>query len=551
MQASPLPLPEQLPEEGKWFVVEQSRAICTQIGGDWKSYPHISGGAKQWREHMRPSVEKISALVEGLGIYLQCPFEGCNMQDSFVDHITSTNGSHFKALYQRNIPCADGVPIAHLRETAWQQISIRGGAVRFNHLDWEVQMWRGAPPPPPGVPGSHQTQNHPAVDNATFMLTGEQTRSEEIMRLPSSMETGPINLADLQQEDEWFVVMESASIPISQTGGWQAIPHIAGGKRHWSETMKGHATRVARLLEAYGLNFLDCSLCPAGRGWEEHIPGPKHYDKINEILGDNLLISEVKERAWQQWNIQRGSVRFNHLDGEIQIRKNGTRARQSIEMSPIRPIEQSYSKPMPPHAQQVSAGAVKIAESRTFALQACPLAKCMWRQRLPNIVSRLRRYVMAVGLQEQDLRCQLCKSAPITAGFQAHLGSDEHIDNIAQTLKFLENPCLSEGKDGEEGPRVQKIPCRSGHIWFNHITGESGLCLSLDQAHVMERAGSEWQFCNGHYWYNRDTRHYFEVVDDKGYDKGLWHHREVNLEQLPIPAVANIEGPRTEQSRVW
>eukprot|EP00930_Biecheleria_cincta_P001834 TRINITY_DN102923_c0_g1_i1.p1 TRINITY_DN102923_c0_g1~~TRINITY_DN102923_c0_g1_i1.p1 ORF type:complete len:588 (+),score=52.26 TRINITY_DN102923_c0_g1_i1:134-1897(+) len=587
MQAHSLPLPEQLQEEGKWFIVEQSRAICTQTGGDWKSYPHISDGAKQWREHMRPSVEKLSALLEGLGIYLQCPFVGCNMQGSYVDHITSTNGSHFKNLYQRNIPCGDGVPIAHLRETAWEQISIRGGAVRFNHLDWEVQMWRGIPPQSPGVPGSNQAQSFAAIGNAPFLWTGEQTHSEEVVRRPPSMGTGLVKLEDLQVEDEWVVVMESASVPVSQTGGWQAIPHIAGGKRHWSESMRGHAAKVARILQAHGLSFLDCSLCPTGRGWEEHIPGPKHYDKINELLGDNLSICDVRERLWQKWNIQQnqvaGSVRFNHLDGEIQMRKIGRGARQSVESSSGSPFGQCHSIPMPTLVQQVSPVTVQTPASTTLASQvlpiqlapsnmspsqsaqsssvattpssACHLAKCMWRQRLPNVVSRLRRYVAAVGFEEHELTCQLCRQVRMSAGLEAHLGSDDHIDNLARTMSFLENPGFPEGKNGEAGLRVQKIEGRSGHIWFNHITGECGLILSLEHLDVREQVGGEWHLCDyqdhGRFWYNQDTHHYFEVKGDKGYDQGLWRHCETNLGHLPALAVANTEGPRTARTRVW
>ena len=38
------------------------------------------------------------------------------------------------------------VVVANVRRHAWQTWIIHGGAIRVNHLDGEVQMWRGPPP---------------------------------------------------------------------------------------------------------------------------------------------------------------------------------------------------------------------------------------------------------------------------------------------------------------------------------------------------------------------------------------------------------------------
>ena len=51
------------------------------------------------------------------------------MQGAYVDHITSTNGQHFKNLAWngRGITVSEGVPIRELRERAWEQSNIRDG----------------------------------------------------------------------------------------------------------------------------------------------------------------------------------------------------------------------------------------------------------------------------------------------------------------------------------------------------------------------------------------------------------------------------------------
>ena len=89
---------------------------------------------------MRPTVTQVSGFFERLGIGLHCPIEGCNMQGAYEDHITSTNGSHFQNLWQKGIPFEDRVPLEALKDRAWEQKNIRGGAVRFNHLDWEGRV---------------------------------------------------------------------------------------------------------------------------------------------------------------------------------------------------------------------------------------------------------------------------------------------------------------------------------------------------------------------------------------------------------------------------
>ena len=507
---------------------------------------------------MRPSVERLSVFLERLGIYLKCPFEGCNMQGAYVDHITSTSGFHFKNLYQRNIRCEDGFPIVELRKRAWEQVIIRGGAVKFNHLDWEILMCKGIPPPSPGLLGIDMELSSEPIGNPLSMWAGEQTRNQSVMRIPTSV--GLVFIADLEHEDQWFQVMESASIPTSQTGGWQAIPHVVGGKRHWAQIMKNHAVRLARVLERHGHTYYECSLCPAGRGWEEHIPGPQHFSKICEFLGEHLKISEVRESLWQQWPVRQnrvtGFVRFNHLDGEILVCKNGRAAQQvpsppsggpfgrpesylmsaqapSASVLTVRPPESgaSASQVWP---QQITLSSSNCAQSaradsaRSMPSPACSLAKCMWRQRLPDIVPRLGRYLTAIGLDERNLTCHLCSNAQMSTGLLAHLGSDSHIDNIARTMNYLSDPCFPEGKDGEIGPRVQTIHGRFGRAWFNHITGECGFDESTNTTNLTKQAGGEWELYDytesgrGCFWYNRGTRRCFQVDGEVGHDKGLW-----------------------------
>ena len=140
--------PSQLAREGEWLTVLEASGLRVKEGWDWTAYAQFQG-ANAWRKHMRPSVQAFDTFMIGQGIWLQCPLKDCNMQGCYADHITSTNGSHFRNLYMRGLPFSDIVRIPVLREFVWEQKNLHGGAVRFNHLDWEVKMWKGTPPPPP------------------------------------------------------------------------------------------------------------------------------------------------------------------------------------------------------------------------------------------------------------------------------------------------------------------------------------------------------------------------------------------------------------------
>ena len=96
---------------------------------------------------MRDAVKEFTEFMEPLGVTLYCPVKDCNQRGQFYDHIASSSGFHFKNLWQRGFPLPfETTPYDVLRDMAWEQINIRGGAIRYNHLDWEVQMWKGSPP---------------------------------------------------------------------------------------------------------------------------------------------------------------------------------------------------------------------------------------------------------------------------------------------------------------------------------------------------------------------------------------------------------------------
>ena len=513
---------------------------------------------------MRPTVHQVSSFFERLGIGLQCPIEGCNMQGAYEDHITSTNGSHFKNLWQKGIPFDDHVPLEQLKERAWEQKNIRGGAVRFNHLDWEVQMWKGAPPPNPvfgrsirDIPQDAQPMR--GIQDGLRALT---------FCVPCGLHAERVALVQLPRGNQWYQAQDRASEPTSDKGDWRSIPHIVRGRRNWAENMKDRAENLFKVLQAFNLYPDQCALCPTGRGWEEHVPGPVHWKRITDILGERP-IADVRDDLWQQWLVHqnglRGAVRFNHLDGEIQIRRDDPHGEAPPPPPPTLPSAPAMARPPPPTygtlpsapataqpppstlptaalpsgAQRAQPPPIGAAASRMLQpvdplessrrepgppADASAWMKVMWQQIAQEAAAKLEFHFDGAHVPEDKRVCSVC-SAPLAQNIEMHLRSDSHWSELTQTVNYMsdENSTWSESVSGALGPRVQKFEGQCGEVWFNHVTGESGSDCAERGYPLTEWEKYDYsQTGGGCFWYSRVNGRYFEVKDYYGTDKGVW-----------------------------
>ena len=304
---------------------------------------------------MRTSVEVLSGFLERYRIYPVCPVQGCNMQGSYTDHVTSTNGSHFKHLWQRTKLFKDGVPLERTRKNAWEQANIPGGAVRFNHLDWQVLMWRGTPPPPPVFDGDGPPPSPAFLAGAPQQLLAAGG-GPPLGLWPAGARQGRAaqltQLSRLPEEGLWYEVLPPISTPTTSADDWKSLEHVAGGWRVWKEMMEYPSSTLAQTLEMHGLTTYECELCGGSRGWQEHITGNIHYKKIvYDWLGDRP-VAQVRHSLWQQWNLTcegiQGAVQFNHMDGEIRILKGAAPSRTAIAAPPR--VEQPRPPLGPPPA---------------------------------------------------------------------------------------------------------------------------------------------------------------------------------------------------------
>ena len=122
-------------------------------------------------------------------------------------------------------------------------------------------------------------------------------------------------------------VENPVSVPTSEEIG--SLAHLHGGVFAWKASME---TVVLRFWDAcYSFNgmILRCGICPNEHGFE-HCTSKKHFDFIwHQFLFSKLEECQKGKRSyhlhrsdscfWQQVLVKGGGLRFNHVDGAVEI----------------------------------------------------------------------------------------------------------------------------------------------------------------------------------------------------------------------------------------
>ena len=259
---------ERLPEDGKWYVLQRGVVCCMDAFGGTTAWPNLAAGAKGWKADMRAPAENFARLLRQFGAEIHCSFCTIQSASSWDSHCSSDK--HFKEVYEVVEQCREVA-----REELWQQVSVLGGTLKYNHLDGEVQARRTALEP-------------------TLSIT---------------------RLEDLQHTEGWVRVGQIACVsttPASLKDDWPNLWSL----RHWKEKMEPVVTRAMRVLEANQDPYsLRCMICPDQSFSREHLLGPKHYSQLVQVIHDKHRDVVNRDQFWQQWICQCGAVAFNHIDG--------------------------------------------------------------------------------------------------------------------------------------------------------------------------------------------------------------------------------------------
>ena len=130
--------------------------------------------------------------------------------------------------------------------------------MRFNHLDWQVLMWRGTPPPPSVFDGDGPPPS-PA-----FLAGAPQ----QLLAAGGGRPLGVCSLSQLPEESVWYVVLPPISTPTSSADGWKSLRHVSCGWKVWKDMMALPSSTLAETLGMHGYKGYECEVCGRSHDWE-------------------------------------------------------------------------------------------------------------------------------------------------------------------------------------------------------------------------------------------------------------------------------------------
>jgi hypothetical protein len=97
-------------------------------------------------------------------------------------------------------------------------------------------------------------------------------------------------------------------------------PHLASGRGHLKTCMEASACSVVGLLRAFGVEPI-CSICPQTHGgtFDTHTLSQGHYQAVCDLMDAQADLNTVAELLWHETYVPGGQVKYNHLDGELQV----------------------------------------------------------------------------------------------------------------------------------------------------------------------------------------------------------------------------------------
>mmetsp|Transcript_80619 Transcript_80619/g.261224 ORF Transcript_80619/g.261224 Transcript_80619/m.261224 type:complete len:942 (+) Transcript_80619:39-2864(+) len=337
--AGELPGIEVCPEENQWFWVADFIGQPTSSNGTVTHCPWLSS-RNCWKTAIGPIAPKVTRLLQRYNIW-EPDCKACAHSQDFETHVPASK--HYDSLCSR---ISDAEPVRSVAKQMWQQWIVPGGAVRFNHIHGRVEVLRGWPPdennivemgrplPVGAAPAmlAASSSAMPALMATPAMPMQSQAMGTHALMAPPAPtaghtvreQLGCTSVDLLPEQGVWFRISAPLSIAIKRGGDYKCYGHL-NSRGSFKQAMERPADVVTKLLERYIPGFWpECKICDRSRGWQEHVPGPKHFGEICEKwLRDGVPLENVLACAdvWDEWDFAEGGLRFNYLDGSVELRR--------------------------------------------------------------------------------------------------------------------------------------------------------------------------------------------------------------------------------------
>ncbi|CAE7767810.1 unnamed protein product [Symbiodinium sp. CCMP2592] len=158
----------------------------------------------------------------------------------------------------------------------------------------------------------------------------------------------------MTEEGRQYLLAAPVGQPHSTNGTVWECPWLQR-QQQWQYGMEGSVRLVERLQWELKIpDFTACDICGGEASFAGHLIGKKHLNKLFHRLSEKQPIVEQKAGYWQIWpfvkNGWKGELLFNHVDGEVVIRRgtpaNGPPIR--VELPPATPLRPPRAEPPTP-----------------------------------------------------------------------------------------------------------------------------------------------------------------------------------------------------------
>jgi hypothetical protein len=260
-------------------------------------------------------------------------------------------------------------------------------------------------------------------------------------------------------QDGWWYQLDPPLNSLDRPDQACDYPQLADGSRHWKSVMAQPVGSYTALLRAFGVEpFCDLCNCTAGC-FDTHTTSSKHYSILYRHVEQNLEHVPVgdwrrgREDYWHETFVVGGCVRYNQLDGELQLRRD----MPVLEMNVTRPEE----LPLPEQWMLVGAPAVVCVQPVADRTKWPNMwSHRHWKEKMQRAVVRACEVVAINGAA--NTFCRLC---PEQAFCESHLLGPKHfgvlMNQLPETVPVQVDDFWQQWI----------VETRTGAMAFNHVDG--------------------------------------------------------------------------------
>jgi hypothetical protein len=138
-----------------------------------------------------------------------------------------------------------------------------------------------------------------------------------VAMLPTAPFEQEARWARIPQDGRWYILEQPTHLSPDAGNRPNTWPQLAGGLGVWRSWMSASASSVCALLRAFGVEP-SCTLCDGFYlAFDAHTTSKTHFQVMHQLVNEYGELA--REELWHETCVVTGRVRYNQLDGELQV----------------------------------------------------------------------------------------------------------------------------------------------------------------------------------------------------------------------------------------